>query len=173
VVGLAEDEAVPEHALTVDEVNRLYRVGEREKHQKTPGRSQAVVDGLDVCFYPILDRLDAPRVSARRESWIEGERLAFGFIESPRGHAEISNGAEHETFIYILSGKAQAETGGETRAVSEGDIIHAPRAGTYRLQVESPFARFALVRSTTYLEQRIDNMTPEEAEQARISMKPN
>jgi mannose-6-phosphate isomerase-like protein (cupin superfamily) len=31
VVGLAEDEAVPEQAMSVEEVNRKYRVGDRDK----------------------------------------------------------------------------------------------------------------------------------------------
>jgi quercetin dioxygenase-like cupin family protein len=173
VVGLAEDEAVPEKAMTVEEVNRKYTVGERDRHQKTQGKSQAIIEGVDVCYYPILDTLDAPRASARRVNWIEGERLAFGFFEVPAGYDEPSMKAAREMFVYVLSGKLQAEADGQTRTIGAGDIIHVPRGATYRLQVASPFARYVLVCSTPYLEKRIDTMTPEQAEQARVNLKPN
>jgi quercetin dioxygenase-like cupin family protein len=173
VVGLAEDEAVPEKAMTVEEVNRKYNVGEREKHQKAQGKSQAIIDGLDVCFYPIVESLDAPRCSARRVNWIEGERLAFGFFEVPADYDEPEMTSRHEMFVYILSGELQAKADGRTRLVRDGDIIHVARGDAFRLQVKSPFARYVLVCSTPYLESRIDNLTPEEAEQARLNMKPN
>ena len=173
VVGLAEDEAVPEKAMTVEEVNRKYRVGDRDKHRKAQGRSQAVVEGLNVCFYPILESLDAPRRSARHVDWIEGERLAFGFFEVPGGYDEPEMTTQHEMFVYVLGGRLRAQAAGQTKSVGSGDIIHVPRGATYRLQAESPFARYVLVCSTPYLEGRIDNMTAEEAEQARLNVKPN
>ena len=173
VVGLAEDEAVPEKAMTVAEVNRKYKVGDRDRHQKAQGRSQAIIEGVDVCYYPILDRLDAPRSSARRVNWIEGERLAFGFFEVPAGYDEPAMKAAREMFVYVLSGRLQAETEGHTKAAGEGDILHIPRGTSYRLQPQSPFARYVLVCSTPYLEERIDNMTADEAEQARVNLKPN
>lgn len=173
VVGLAEDEAVPEKAMTVEEVNRKYHVGDRDKHQKARGKSQAVSEGLDNCYYPILEALDAPRASARRVNWIEGERLAFGFFEVPAEYAEPRMSAAHEMFVYVLSGRLDAETQGQVKIVGDGDIIHVPRGMPYRLQVKSPFARYVLVCSTPYLEERIDNMTAEEAAQARVSLTPN
>lgn len=173
VVGLAEDEAVPEKAMTVDEVNKKYNVGDRDKHRKAQGTSQAIIDGLNTCFYPILEALDAPRASTRRVNWIEGERLAFGFFEVPAGHEEPQARTEHEIFIYVLSGEINAQAGNENKTAGSGDIIHVPRGDTYRLQVKSPFTRYALVRSTPYLEDRIDSMTPHEAEQARLNLKPN
>lgn len=173
VVGLAEDEAVPEKAMTVEEVNRRYQVGERDKHKGAAGKSQAIVEGLDVCFYPIIESLDAPRRSARHADWIEGERLAFGFFEVPSGYDEPEATAQHEIFVYVLGGRLRARAGVEAKTVGAGDIIHIPRGMAYRLPVESAFARYALVCSTPYLENRIDNMTPEEADQARVNMKPN
>jgi quercetin dioxygenase-like cupin family protein len=173
VVGLAEDEAVPDKAMTVDEVNRKYNVGDRDKHQKAQGKSQAVIDGLNVCFYPVIDALDAPRSSARRVNWIEGERLAFGFFEVPSGHDEPPMAAAHEMFIYVLSGELSAQCGADRKSIGAGDIVHVPRGDTYGLQVKSPFARYAVVCSTPYLENRIDSMTPEQAEQARVNMKAN
>ena len=173
VVGLAENEAVPGKAMTVAEVNRRYKVGERDRHKGADGKSQAIVEGLDVCFYPIIESLDAPRRSARHVDWIEGERLAFGYFEVPGGYDEPEITAEREMSFYILSGKLQASSGEQTKQVGGGDIIHVPRGMACRLQVESPFARYVLVCSTPYLEQRIDGMTPDEAEQARLHVKPN
>ena len=173
VVGLAENEAVPEKAMTVEEVNRRYKVGERDKHQGAQGKSQAIVEGLDICFYPIIESLDAPRRSSRHASWIEGERLAFGYFEVPGGYDEPQATAQREMFVYILSGKLLASVAGRSRPVGADDIIEVSRGSSYRLQVQSPFARYVLVCSTPYLEQRIDNMTPEEAGQARLHMKPN
>ena len=173
VVGLAENEAVPEKAMTVEEVNARYRVGERDRHRGTSGVSRAIVDGLDVCYYPILAGLDVPRHSARRVNWIEGERLAFGFFEVPGGYDEPEIAAQRETFVYVISGTLNAQSGSQSRRVGEGDIIHAPRGALFRLQVQSPFARYVLVCSTPWLEERIDGMTPEEAEQARVNLRPN
>ncbi len=173
VVGLAEDEAVPDKAMTVDEVNRKYNVGERDKHEKAQGKSQAVVEGLDVCFYPIMDTLDAPRSSARRATWIEGERLAFGLFEAPAGSDDAQIKSDHEMFIYVLSGELDARSASESKSIKVGDIVHVPRGESYGLKVKSPFARYTVVRSTPYLENRIESMTPEQAGQARVNMKPN
>lgn len=173
VVGLAEDEAVPEKAMTVDEVNRKYQVGDRDKHQKAQGNSQVIVEGLNTCFYPIIESLEAPRRSARHVDWIEGERLAFGFFEVPAGYDEPEATSQREMFIYVLNGRLHAKSEGQSKTVGIGDIIHVPRGAAYRLQVQSPFARYVLVCSTPYLENRIDHMTPDEAEQARLNVKPN
>ena len=173
VVGLAENEGVPGKAMTVEEVNRRYKVGERDRHKEASGKSQAIVEGLDICFYPIMESLDAPRRSARHVDWIEGERLAFGFFEVPGGYDEPEVTAQHEMFIYVLSGRLQARSGNQSRVTGSGDIIHVARGSACRLQVRSPFARYVLVCSTPYLEKRIDGMSPNEAEQARLNVKPN
>jgi len=173
VVGLAEDEAVPEQAMTVAEVNKKYNVGDRDKHQKTQGKSQVVIDGLNNCFYPILESLDAPQSSARRVNWIEGQRLAFGLFEVPSGYDEPQMTAEHEMFIYVLGGKLNARVGAEHKTAAAGDIIYIPRGDTYHLQTKSAFARYTLVCSTPYLESKIDGMSATEAEQAQLNMKPN
>ena len=172
VVGLAEDEAVPDKAMTVAEVNKKYNVGDKDKHQKTQGKSQAVIEGLPVCFHPILDDLDAPPRSGRCVNWIEGERLAFGLFEVPAGYAEPEVASAREMFVYVLSGKIDAQANGERKTIGAGDIIYVPRGERCRLQVRS-HARYAVVCSTPYLEDRIDHMTPEQAEQARINMKAN
>ncbi len=172
VVGLAEDEAVPDKAMTVAEVNQKYGVGDRDKHQKAQGKSQAVIEGLPVCFHPILDDLDAPPRSGRCVNWIEGERLAFGLFEVPAGYDEPEAESQREMFVYVLSGTIDAQTDGDRKTVGNGDIIYVPRGTRYRLQVRS-HARYAVVCSTPWLEARIDNMTPEEAEQARVNVTAN
>ena len=173
VVGLGENEAVPDKAMTVEEVNRRYKVGERDKHKGAAGTSQAIVEGLNLCYYPMVESLDAPRRSARHVNWVEGERLAFGYFEVPGGYDEPEITARHEMFIYVLSGTLRAKSGNQTKRARDGDIIHVLRDSACRLQVESPFVRYVLVCATPYLENRIDNMKPDEAEQARVHMKPN
>ena len=173
VVGLAEDEAVPDKAMTVAEVNKKYNVGDRDKHQKAQGQSQAVIEGVKICYYPVIDAFDAPPVSARRANWIEGERLAFGYVEAPAGSADAEAKTAHETFFYVLHGEVGAQCNGESRALKAGDILQAAVGDNYRLEVKSPFARYVAVRTTPYLENLIDSMTPEQAEQARINMKAN
>ncbi|MCC7484767.1 MAG: cupin domain-containing protein [Burkholderiales bacterium] len=173
VVGLAEDEAVPERAMSVDEANRNYGVGERDRHRKAEGRSQAIVEGVKDCYYPILESLDAPPRSSRCVNWIEGERLAFGFFEVPRGYDEPVRPAERELFVYVTEGRLDARCGDARRDCGPGDIVYVPRGERYRLAVTSGFARYALVCSTPYLEERIDNMTPAQAEQARLNLRPD
>ena len=148
VVGLAENEAVPDKAMTVEEVNRKYKVGERDKHKNTEGKSQAIVEGIDVCYYPIIDSFDAPRRSARHVEWIEGERLAFGFFEVPGGYNEPQATAQREMFFYVLGGKLQASVDGRSKSIGAGDIVQVGRGSAYRLQVTSPFARYVMVCST-------------------------
>lgn len=173
VVGLAEHEAVPERAMTVEEANRRYQVGAGEQHRGAPGRSRAIVDGLDVCFYPIIESLDAPRRSARHVNWIEGERLAFGFFEVPKGYDEPEVAFEREAFFYVLAGELRARARGRSKSLGPGDIVHVLSGATCRMRVESPFARYVQVCSTPWLERRIDRMSPEQAERARLHTKPD
>src|SRR5687768_10477684 len=52
VVGLAADQAVPDKAFTVDEINRL--IGGGGKRDAVDGPSQAVIEGLHECYYPLI-----------------------------------------------------------------------------------------------------------------------
>ena len=81
--------------------------------------------------------------------------------------------APAQRFVYVLDGKIDARSGAQGKVIGAGDIVYVPRGDAYRLQVKSPFARYALVCSTPWLENRIDSMTPQEAEQARVNLKPN
>lgn len=171
VVGLAADQAVPDKAFTVDEINKLVDGG--GKREAATGASQAVVDGLHECYYPLIESLDAPRVSARRVYWIEGERLAFGLFDVPAGYAEPELVSDREMFIYVIRGQMHARTGNESRDVGPGDVVQVPRGTPYQLDTKSTFVRYAMVCSTPYLEAKIDNMTPDEREQSRIHNRAN
>jgi len=170
VVGLAANEAVPEKAMTVDEVNRKYEAGELKDRTVETDTSRVIIDGLHSCFYPIIESLDAPRSSARRESRVVGERLAFGFFEAPQADETEPSTGEHEMFLYVLAGTLHSRVGGESRPITVGDVAHAPRGTSCRLRVQSDFARYVTVCSTPFLENRIDTMSPEEREQARINL---
>jgi quercetin dioxygenase-like cupin family protein len=173
VVGLAANQAVPDKAMTVDEINRLHREGKISRPEAQGGNAEIIIEGLNECFYPLMPSLEAPQVSARRVSWIEGERLAFGLFDVPGGYDEPELTAGREVFIYMIGGRMDATVDGESKAVAKGDVIQIPKGSRYRLRARQPFARFAMVSSTPYLEDRIDNMTPEQAEQARLHMKAN
>jgi quercetin dioxygenase-like cupin family protein len=172
VVGLAADQGVPDQAMTVDEINRLHDTG-RLSRPVEAAKSQIIIEGLNVCYYPLLESLEAPQVSARRVSWIEGERLAFGLFDVPGGYDEPEMASQHETFVYVIGGRMRARVGGQSRTVGASDVIEIPRGARYRLQPEAPYVRYALVCSTPYLENRIDGMTPQQRAQARIHNKAN
>jgi len=171
VVGLAENEAVPEKAMTVDEVNRKYKAGELKERKVEADRSRIVIEGLHTCYYPILESLDAPRSSGRRENRVFGERLAFGFYEVPKADDAPPATDGHEMLIYVLAGKLHCEVDGESAEITAGDVVHATRGAQCRLQVRSEVARYVTVSSTPFLENKIDTMSPAEREQARVSAK--
>jgi hypothetical protein len=138
-----------------------------------PQRSQAIVEGLANCYYPIADGLDAAAPSGRRTVWIEGERLAFGFYDCPQGAAEREKAAEHERFVYVLRGAADVEVDGERKRCGPGDIAHLPRASSWSLAACEPSTRYAAVASTPWLENKIDTMSAEEQARARVERKAN
>ena len=81
VVGVAADEAPPEKALTVEEINRQFTEGNvvdrKSESIGSAAKSQAIIEGLGNCYYPIMSSLDEPLQSACRVFRIEGERLTF------------------------------------------------------------------------------------------------
>lgn len=155
LIGAAADEALPEHAMSAPEVAQAIQAGRYPGSAKDPSRSQAISEGLGNCYYPMIERLDAPASSAHAERWAEGRHLAFGFIESPEGHALEERASPHELFAYVLGGSLQAEVAGEKRRAALGDVIHVPRGSAYRLcPVEGP-ARYAIARSTARLQEHV------------------
>jgi quercetin dioxygenase-like cupin family protein len=156
MIGSAADEALPDKAVSVVQVANDIKAGKYPGGKKQPEKSQAIVDGLGDCFYPFIDKLDAPAASGHCERWTEGANLAFGFIESPRGFSAGEKKAAHEIFAYVISGELETQAGGKRRRAKAGDVIHVKRGTPYQWQVRSRDpARYALVRSTTRLEAEV------------------
>jgi quercetin dioxygenase-like cupin family protein len=174
VVGLAADEAVPDKAMSVEEVNRLYGSGRLATRTSEPERSKVIIEGLNTCFYPMHGAFDGSVSSARSVKWVEGQRMAFGLFEVPGGYREASRRSPHELFVYVLDGAVDAEVNGAKKTMKTGDIAHVRRGETCRFSNETQkVARYAVLCSTPWLEDRIDSMTPAEVEQAQLQMKPN
>lgn len=152
-VGIAADEAPPEKAPTVEEVNRLHESGDLAARKKEPGKSEAIIDGLDECYYTILDSLDAPPSSGNQVTWIEGERVAFGFFEYPPGYRRTAARHEHEDFVYVLDGKIEMRVDGVSKVIGPDDIVEIPPGAESALTVgDGGPARYVVVRSMPYLE---------------------
>lgn len=157
LIGFAADEALPERAPTPDEIARAHKAGKWPGGKKEPEKSQAIIEGLGQCYYPILDSLEGPPASGRREHWVAGTRLAFGFVEAQPGELEEEKRAPHETFIYVLSGRLDADVDGERKTAGPGDIIQIPKGAASRITVAKPAAaRYCAVRSTPWLEAKVD-----------------
>jgi mannose-6-phosphate isomerase-like protein (cupin superfamily) len=157
LIGIAADEAPPERAPTPQEIAEAHRGGRWPGGKKEPEKSRAIIDGLGECYYPILKSLEAPVASAHREHWVTGERLAFGFVEAPIGEVNHSEVAEHETFIYVLSGELDVRVAEEQKNVKAGDIVHIPKRTSSRIApVKDAPVRYCVVKSTPWLEAAVD-----------------
>jgi len=153
MIGAAADEALPEHALSATQVARDIKAGRYPGGPRDPRRSQAIVDGLGDCFYPMTASFAEAAPSGHRERWLEGANLAFGYVESPPGHATAEKRAAHEVFAYVVSGTLDAQVGRKKARSGPGMVIHVPRGAAYRWVVRGRTpARYALARSTERLE---------------------
>ena len=157
LIGAAQDEALPEQALSATQVARDFAAGKYPGMKKDAKRSKAIIEGLGNCYYPMLDALDAPPASGHCERWVEGTHLAFGVVESPAGHILQEAKAPHEMFFYVIGGAMEARVGRNKQRVGKGDVIEVPRGSGYRFVVakDGP-VRFAAVRSMPQLEAHID-----------------
>ena len=158
LIGAAQDEALPEQARSATEVAREFAAGIYPGEKKDAAQSQAILDGLGRCYYPMIDALDGPDVSfasGHHEQWVEGTNLTFGFNESPKGHVEAVASAPHEFFFYVIQGGIDAEVAGEKKHVIEGDVVQIPRGAAYALAITRN-ARYAGVKSTAAVEAHID-----------------
>ncbi len=153
VVGIAEDEAVPDAAPTVPKVNEQFDAGIYPGQEKEPEKSEAIIEGLRDSYYPIIESLDAPAFSTFNYNWVVGERLAFGFFDLPGGHHENVHENEHEQFIYILGGTVDAQVDDEQQDVPAGGVIHIPRGSRRSISTKAnQSARYATVRASKNLE---------------------
>jgi quercetin dioxygenase-like cupin family protein len=157
LIGSAADEALPEKAPSANEVASAYAQGQWPGQQKAPEASQAIVEGLGCCYYPMVEALDAPGVSGHSEQWVEGRNLAFGFVQSPSGHEREDSESPRELFAYVIRGSLEAEVDGERKTVAPGDVIYVPRGKRYRWRVSGQAgARYAVVHTTPAAEKLID-----------------
>lgn len=157
LIGSAADEALPDEAPSAVEVAKALQAGKWPGKNKEPGKSRAIVEGLGRCFYPMIEALDAPAASAHSEQWVEGAKLAFGFVESPAGHEAGGGPSAREIFAYVIRGALDAEVDGEKKRVGPGEVIHVPRGRHYRWRVAAgDNARYAAVRTTPGLEAEIE-----------------
>jgi quercetin dioxygenase-like cupin family protein len=157
LIGSAADEALPEEAPSATQVAKALKQGKWPGKDKQPEQSQAIIEGLGRCFYPMIEALDAPPASGHSEQWVEGRNLAFGLIESPAGKDSGADAAAHETFAYVIQGTLDAEVDGEKKRARPGDLIHVPKGKAWRWRVAGKeHARYAMVRSTPALEAEIE-----------------
>ncbi len=156
MVGVAEDEALPDEAPDVEEVAKQFAAGKWPGGEKNPDKSSAILDGLDNTFYPIIDSFDAPPVSLNRNRRIEGERLAFEFADLPSGSEVIRLKTAHEEFIYLIKGDLQAAVAGEKKDCVPGDVLEIPRGSELSMKVTNGPVRYASVISMPFLEEKID-----------------
>lgn len=154
LIGTAQDEALPERARSAPEVRRDLAAGRQPGLEKAPEKSQAILDGLGCCYYPMIASLTAPRPSGHHEQWLEGRHLSFGFVQSPAGHAERVDSAPHEYFFYVIDGTLELDIAGESKRIGSGDVAQIPKGAAYRICTIDP-ARHAGVQSTTLLEESI------------------
>ena len=157
LIGSAADEALPDKARSATEVQRDVAAGKYPgMKKKEPARSKAIIEGLGNCYYSMIDSLAAPPSSGHIERWVEGTNISFGFIESPPGHATEQKKAAHEIFVYVISGRLDAQVDTKKEKVGKGGVIHVPRGSAYRWTVaKGAPARYAAVRSTPQLEEAI------------------
>ncbi len=156
VVGLDRDQVVPDRALTVEEINEQHEAGKIEDFEKDESKAEIIVEGLDNSYYPILPSFDAPACSGRHTVWIEGERLAFGYGEIPAGFQEPTSENAYEQFVYVITGKIDAQVDDERQEAGPGTIVHIPKGSKRNLSSHSgQHARYASVRAMPRLEEML------------------
>lgn len=157
VVGIAADEAPPERAPSVAEVNQAHQAGRWPGRSKEPEKALGRAEGLGACYHPLSESLGAAAPSGLRFAWVEGERLAFGLFEAPPGAGVPVFEAAHEQFLYVIRGSLRASVGGERREAVPGDVVHVPKGAEGRFAAaEGGAACFAAVRSLPALEESLD-----------------
>jgi quercetin dioxygenase-like cupin family protein len=157
VVGIGADEPPPERPLTVEESDELFRRRTDEKTKvNRAGASQAIVDNVPNCIYPMTRDLRGAYRYGNRVEWIEGKRMAFGYLEIGAGFS-LEGSRDSEQFYYLCDGSLHGNVDGETREMQAGDIVHVPRGASFKLAVgNGGKARLAGVRALRYLIDRLD-----------------
>lgn len=157
-VGIAEDEALPETAMSVEEVHALHDSGKWPGNKDTSGQSSVIVEGLSSCIYPILDSLEEPIGQIDRRILLSGSYVDFEFHEHPRSFEMAEDASAHERFVYVLAGAAQMTVGGETHSVGPGDIARIYKGTSYHLEGRGDHGgvRFTVHSSRSILENLVE-----------------
>lgn len=155
MTGIAADEAPPDKAPTVEEIQKIHATGKWAGQEKDISKSEAIIEGLDECYYHVMD-FGEPEHSGRVCSMFNGERLSFGYFESPKGYEEKSDSLEHERFMYVMTGSMDSSIDGEKKEVSSGDLFHVPRQTSMSFRVKSDSARYVIFQANSYLESKIE-----------------
>lgn len=156
-VGLSVEEAVPDKATTLEEAHQEFKQsgwapgkGEIRKDTK---KSSAVVEGLENCYYSIIETFDMPPASANRRYLFDGVRMRFEFNEAVQGFEQTQRQSPHELFWYLLCGELEARVGDENEQVGSGGVIHIPKGESYHILSEkNKCVRYLNVCSTPVLE---------------------
>ena len=157
MVGVAADEAPPEQALSIDELKEKLARGEDPAGDTAENPSQGIPEAPGDSYFPIVEGLDMAPPSAKRSFWVEGTRLAFGFIERPADDEDTAAPADHEQFVYIIAGDLAARIGSERKNVGPGDILHIPKNMETGLTVGESPARYVVFQPTPSLEGLLDD----------------
>jgi len=159
VVGLGEDEAVPDQPPTVKEVNDAFNQGLPSGMQKDASRSRIVVDGLGECFYPMTNLLRPVSASGPWKWSVLGKRIRFTFVETPGGENAEELNSDVEQLLYVIEGRVKVSGGkGANKMLEPGDLLHVPTGDGCNLVPEaSTPARFAYAESTQALKDLLIN----------------
>lgn len=156
LAGIAADEAPPDKAPTIDELIEKHDAGIYPGQEKMPEASEAIIEGLNDCFYELNAGPDAPPQSTRSVKVVEGQRIKFLLVDSPSNQLEKMSSTPHERFLYVMSGTAVTEISGEKKTVCSGDLLHVPKGVTFSFLTRSTPTRYCYFESTDFLETQIE-----------------
>ncbi len=155
MVGVAANDAVPDKPVSTEEIASRIKDGSWETRDKSV-QSDAIIEGLDQCYFEIAGRMDQPAYSANQFSRVIGERITFEYCEFSKGYSEEQSPLENELFLYVYTGELKTRVGNEEeRLISAGDIVHAEKNQNFHLTVESGPARWVCFRSNKKLEEQL------------------
>ena len=156
MTGIAADEAPPEKAPTVEEIKEKFEAGNWPGKEKDASKSEAIIEGLNECYYQVMN-YGEPAHSGRIRSEFHGERLSFGYYESPEGYEEVEKALEHERFMYVMTGALDSSIDGEKKKISSGDLLHVPKGTACSFRVSKNQARYVMFETNSFLESKIGN----------------
>lgn len=155
IVGVAVDEAPPDQALSIDEVQSAVKQGRWPGQAKEPTTSKAIVEGLNNSFHPIVN-LDHPIAnSAPTEFWAHGERIVFGHRDV--GPDQVFTCSKtHEQFLYIHDGEMTTDLPDAPDRLTAGDVVHVPKGVAGHFTPAGHGVRYSVLQSTPFLQDRVD-----------------